>query len=127
MEDINGLNDRLHELDIDEEENITVVLEGEEEEDANKYELCLVRRFLTDKNVNVRAMRSRMADVWRHVMGINIRENEQGIFLFQFYHREDMHWVLKGCPWSFDSAMLVLSEIPTGVEPFKVPLYFLNM
>lgn len=60
-----------------------------------KYDLCVVGRFLTERSVNARAMKTKLADVWRPAMGINIREIDQGIFMFQFYHREDMNWVLK--------------------------------
>lgn len=123
----NDLSDQMAELDIEEEENAAFVFEGEVEEEVNKYELCLVGRFLTDRSVNVRAMKSKMADIWRPAMGINIKEIEQGIFLFQFYHREDMAWVLKGGPWAFDSAMLVLAEVPNGEEPLNVPLWHIHM
>ncbi|WOG82416.1 hypothetical protein DCAR_0101580 [Daucus carota subsp. sativus] len=72
-------------------------------------------------------MKSKMADVWRPAMGINIKELEPGLFLFQFYHKEDMNWVLKGGPWSIDNAMLVMAEVPTGEEPLSVPLWHVNM
>lgn len=80
-----------------------------------------------ERNVNVRAMKSKMTDVWRPAMGINIKEIDQGMFLFQFYHKEDMYWVLRGGPWSFDNSMLVLAEIPKGEEPGNVSLWHLNM
>lgn len=121
------LNERMAELNVEEEENSAFVFEGDVEEVTNKYELCLVGRFLTERNVNVRAMKSKMADVWKPAMGISIKELEQGIFLFQFYHKEDMNWVLNGGPWSFDGAMLVLSVIPQGEDPVNVPLWHLNM
>lgn len=60
-------------------------------------------------------------------MGINIKEIESGIFLFQFYYKEDMQWVLNGGPWAFDSAMLLVDVIPQGVDPLRVQLWFLNI
>lgn len=60
-------------------------------------------------------------------MGINIKELEPGIYLFQFYHREDKLWVLNGGPWNFDNAMLLVESIPTGEDPLKVPLWWLNI
>lgn len=50
-------------------------------------------------------MKTKMEDVWKPVMGINIKELESGVYLFQFYHKEDMQWVLNGGPWSFDNAI----------------------
>lgn len=80
---------------------------GEEDEEVlNKFELCLVGCFLTEKNLNVKVMKSKLADVWRPVHGINIKDLKPGIFLFQFYHIEDMYWVMNGVPWSFDGVML---------------------
>lgn len=86
------LDDQLADLNIEEEENEDFSFEGEVEEQINKYDLCLVGRFLTEKNVNTRAMTSKMADVWKPTMGVNIKEIDPGIFLFQFYHREDLLW-----------------------------------
>ncbi|XP_074322969.1 uncharacterized protein LOC141659929 [Apium graveolens] len=68
-----------------------------------------------------------MADIWKPTMGINIKELEQGIFLFQFFHKEDKAWVQNGGPWTFDSAMLCLDVIPAREDPLKVSLWFLNI
>lgn len=57
-------------------------------------------RFLTEKNINVRAMRMKLADLWKPAMGVNIRDLKPGIFLFQFYHKDDMNWVLSNGPWT---------------------------
>ena len=70
---------------------------------------------------------SKMADVWKPTMGINNKEIDPGIFLFQFYHREDLLWVCNGGPWSFDNAMLIVNEIPNGEEPLNVPLWSIDM
>lgn len=55
------------------------------------------------KNINVRAMKFKMTDIWKPTMGIN------------------------GGLWSFDNAMLIVNLIPSGLEPLKVPQWFLNM
>lgn len=81
-------------LDIESEENENLVFEEDVIELTNKFELCLVWRFLTGKNLNMKAMRSRLADVWKPAMGINIKEIDSGIFLFQFFHEKDMKWVM---------------------------------
>lgn len=93
---------------------------------TNKFDLCLVGRFLTEKNLNGRAMKARLADIWKPTMGINIKGIEEGVFLFQFYHEKDRQWVLDGGPWSFDNAMLIIQAIPPGEQPLKVPLWYIN-
>lgn len=127
MDNHTDLSVHMSALDVEEKENVAFVIEGDIDEECNKYDLCVVGRFLTEKSLNVRAMKSKIADVWRPARGISIKELEAGLFLFQFYHKEDLKWVMNGGPWSFDNAMLVISEIPKGVEPSSVPLWFIKI
>lgn len=121
------INDQLANLNVEDEENEDLIFEGDVEEVVEKYDLCLVGRFLTEKNINTRAMKTKIADVWKPTMRINIKELETGIYLFQFFHREDKQWVMNGGPWNFDNTILLLEEIPLGEEPLKVPLRHLNI
>lgn len=127
MSRFNELNERISNLIIEEEENEAFVLDGEVEEESNKYELCAVGRFLSEISINVRAMKTKLADLWRPALGITIKKINQVIILFQFYHKEDMNWVLRGGPWSFDGAMLVIAEVPKKEEPQNVHIWHLNM
>lgn len=112
MARFNDVDEQMAGLNIEEEENEGLIFEGDVEEHGNRYDLCLVGRFLTEKNLNVRVMKSKLADVWKPTMGINIKELESGIFLFQFYHKEDLQLVFNGGPWTFDNVMLILAVIP---------------
>lgn len=58
-------------------------------------------------------------------MGISIKDIAPGVFLFQFFRKEDLQWVLKGGPWSFDNAMLALETVASGEDPAKVNTWFL--
>ncbi|XP_074361359.1 uncharacterized protein LOC141701624 [Apium graveolens] len=89
---------------------------------GNKFELCLVGRFLTEKNLNIPAMKSKMVDIWRSTTRINIKILSPGLFLFQFYHNDDMQWMVNNGPRSFDGAILVTNTIPVGGNPTKIPL-----
>ncbi|KAL8118176.1 hypothetical protein AgCh_015900 [Apium graveolens] len=122
-----NIDNQMAGLGIEDEENEEFVFEGDVEKEGNRYELCLVGRFLTERNINTRAMKTKMADVWKPTMGINIKEIETGIFLFQFYYKEDMLWVLNGGPWNFDNVMLLVDIIPMGIDPGKVQLWFLKI
>lgn len=122
-----GIEDHLANLDIDDEENESFAFDEEIGAEVNRFELCLVGRFLTEKTINLKAMRSKMADVWKPTMGISIKELEQGIYLFQFYHKEDMQWVMKGGPWMFDNVMLALEPVADSEDPVKVPLWHVNI
>lgn len=116
----------MTDLDIRNEENEELIFEEDLEEAGNRFELCLVGRFLTEKSINVRAMKSKLADLWKPVMVINIKVLKSGIYLFQFYHNDDMKWMMTNGPWSFNNAMLVTSTIPMGIpmgeDPMKMSL-----
>lgn len=60
-------------------------------------------------------------------MGLSVKDLDQGLFLFQFYRKEDMQWVLKGGPWSFDNAMVALEKVEKGQNPASVKPCFLNI
>ncbi|WOH00918.1 hypothetical protein DCAR_0520294 [Daucus carota subsp. sativus] len=126
MASVSDIEMGLATMDIEAEENEELCFDGEIEEEANRFELCLVGRFLTEKNINVRAMRSKMANVWRPTMGVNIKELKGGLFLFQFYHKDDFKWVQSGGPWTFDNSILVVSAIGIGEDPVKVQLTEVN-
>lgn len=113
---------QLAELDIENEENEELAFEEGLEEEVNRFELCLVGRFLTEKNINVRAMKSKLADLWKPAMGISIKDLKPGLFLFQFYHKDDMSWVMNNGPWTFDNALLVSNVVKAGEDPVKVSL-----
>lgn len=104
-------------LDILNEENAELVFDEDFEEAVNRLELCLVGRFF-----NVRALQSKMADIGRPAIGVNIKSLSAGLFWFQFYHKDDMKWILSNRLWSFDNAMLVINVISAGEDPTKVSL-----
>lgn len=121
MASVNDIEMQLAEMDIENEENEELD-EGIEDE-VNRFELCMVGRFLTEKNINVKVMKTKMTDIWRPAMGITIKDLKPGLFLFQFYHLDDMQWVANGGPWSFDNALLVMNVIKQGEDPTKVSLF----
>ncbi|WOH04102.1 hypothetical protein DCAR_0623508 [Daucus carota subsp. sativus] len=65
MARVEELNERLAEMGIEDEENTELIFDDEAEDVTNKFECCLVGRFLTEKNLNIRSMKSKVADIWR--------------------------------------------------------------
>jgi hypothetical protein len=72
-------------------------------------------------------MKVRMADLWKPVKGVTIKEGPSGKFLFHFAHLLDMEAVLNGGPWSFDNNTLILERVQLGVQIEHIPLHFVNM
>lgn len=50
-------------MGIEDEENEELFFGDEIAEDMNNYELCIVGRFLTEKNLNAREMKSKLVDI----------------------------------------------------------------
>lgn len=87
-------------------------------------ELCLVGRFLTNRAIRVHAVKERMAEVWRAVKGVSIKELQRGLYLFQFYHKLDLQRVFNGGPWSFNNHMLILGMVQSDNNILtQIPLY----
>lgn len=57
MANTEEIDRQMESLDIADEENEELVFD-ENVEEVNKYELCLVGRFLSEKTINDRAMKS---------------------------------------------------------------------
>jgi hypothetical protein len=97
----------MEHLHLEEEEEIEI---PEQEISISREgfnpDLCLVGRFLTNKPVREKEMMENMAGVWTPVRGVAIRELGRGRFLFQFFHKLDLHKVLKGGPWFFNKHMV---------------------
>ncbi|XP_058758128.1 uncharacterized protein LOC131631355 [Vicia villosa] len=67
-------------------------------------------------------MKTRIADLWRPVKGVTIKEAKEGLFLFHFSHNLDMEAALKGGPWTFDSHLLILERLHLGIQIENIQL-----
>jgi hypothetical protein len=118
-------NVNLENLSLQEEEGFVFDLE-EGEEEVVDFRWCLVGRFLGDRSIHVNSMKVTMADVWRPVKGVKIKEATSGLFLFQFAHALDMEAVLQGGPWAFNNQMLIMERVQLGVQIENIPLHHVD-
>ncbi|XVE79795.1 hypothetical protein DITRI_Ditri14bG0084400 [Diplodiscus trichospermus] len=109
----------------DEEEEMKLMV-GEDHQHQTSYELCLVRRFLTDKALNFNVMRDRITSIWCPVKGVNIKEVSLQLYIFQFFHTLDLKRVIEGRPWSYDNHLLVLHKLAPGEVSIMPPLVFVE-
>ncbi|GAU33827.1 hypothetical protein TSUD_221650 [Trifolium subterraneum] len=70
-----------------EELNFVVGEDTDEQQDLN---LCLVGRFVHDRPIRFNSMKACLADVWRPVKGMTVKEATQGLYLFKFFHPLDV-------------------------------------
>jgi hypothetical protein len=99
----------------------------EEEDDQVDLRWCLVGRFLCDRTIHFNSMKVRMADLWKPVKGVTIKEATDNKFLFHFAHPLDMEAVLKGGPWTFDNNVLILEQVQLGMQIDRIPLFHVDM
>jgi hypothetical protein len=109
----------------EEEEGFTFDLEEEGDEQVD-LKWCLVGRFLCDRPIHFKSMKVRMADLWRPVKGVTIKEANTGLFLFSFAHPLDMEAVLNGGPWTFDNNMLIMDRVRLGMQIESIPLFHVD-
>jgi 14-3-3 protein epsilon len=115
----------LEGLSIHEEEEEGFALDFEEEGDEQvNLKWCLIGRFLCERPIHFKSMKVRMADLWRPVKGVTIKEARAGLFLFSFAHPLDMEAVLNGGPWTFDNNMLLLERVQLGMQIESIPLFY---
>ncbi|XP_019164464.1 PREDICTED: uncharacterized protein LOC109160636 [Ipomoea nil] len=127
--EVERLTERWGDLGL-EDEHDEFVLEGEsvgELHDNDEETWAVVGRFLTTKLVKLEFMKQVMASVWQPVRGVQVTEIQPGLFLFVFYHRTDIDYVLDGGPWGFENNTLVCREVVAGAVPGEVELRSVDM
>ncbi|MCI34941.1 DUF4283 domain protein, partial [Trifolium medium] len=67
-------------------------------------------------------MKMRIADLWKPVKGVIIKQAKEGLFLFHFAHPLDMEAALTGGPWTFDNHLIILERVQIGVQIENIPL-----
>ncbi|GAU35047.1 hypothetical protein TSUD_30130 [Trifolium subterraneum] len=117
--------DEQHDLNLclEEELNFVVVEDTDEQHDLN---LCLVGRFVHDRPIQFNSMKACLADVWRPMKGMTVKEATQGLYLFKLFHPMDVEEVLKGGPWTFDNFTLIIDRLKIGVALQDIPLFHVN-
>ncbi|KAM6542132.1 hypothetical protein CsatB_006579 [Cannabis sativa] len=120
--DVEELEVRWDDLQIDEEEGGVLFDNPSELEDEVDARWCLVGRLLTDRVSDFDTVRNVMASLWRPVKGMFVKELEFNRFLFQFFHELDINRVLEGTPWTFNKIPLIIQRLKLGENPRLVPL-----
>src|SRR6266487_3230977 len=112
-------------LNLKEEEELNFVVE-EDTNEQHDLNLCLVGRFVHDRPIRFNSMKACLADVWRLVKGMTVKEDTQGLYLFKFFHPLDVEEVLKGGPLTFDNFTLIIDRLKIGVALQDIPLFHVN-
>ena len=106
------------------EEDIGILDDCNDNTHDEKISLRLIGRILMEKLLNFDAFKRTILHVWCLKDGVVIRSMGSNLFMFQFFHWQDMENVLNGRPWSFEQRLLVLQEIEGDAQPSDVVLNF---
>jgi len=100
-----------------------VVVKWDDDDDVGEESilgLCLVGKVWTVRRLNANAFMSTMEKIWNPNHGMEAKEIDTSLFLFQFYHWKDQERVLEGEPWAFDKNVVVLRQIAKGIQPSQM-------
>lgn len=110
-------------LNISDEEEEGYSIEEEDIPSQNKaQQFILVGKLLTERSVKFNIMKETLAAVWRPGKGMSVREVEQNLFLFQFFHEKDMKRIMEDGPWSYEQSLLLLKKIEAHESPVETTL-----
>ncbi|KAL6194667.1 hypothetical protein ACLB2K_035748 [Fragaria x ananassa] len=106
---------------VDEEELNIVQVDDPKEIASGRY--WLVGKLLTNKSYCFEALRNTMKRIWL-VKGevIVFKWEDSDRILFSFESDEDRGRVLRGSPWTFDNALVLLAAFDGASNPNSVPL-----
>ncbi|KAK9992135.1 hypothetical protein SO802_027120 [Lithocarpus litseifolius] len=71
---------------------------------------CLVIKILTQRCINIEALRKTMRMLWKTNKTIQISEIEEELFLVELSDPKDKKKILEMCPWSFEKNLVLLQE-----------------
>ncbi|GMJ04187.1 hypothetical protein HRI_004087900 [Hibiscus trionum] len=91
-----NVSEDLVNLSIDVGEDDGLQFETIDTDSRPSFEHCFVGRFLTSSIINILAMKSTLANVWRPVGGIAISDIGDNRFLFRFFNVVDANRVDRG-------------------------------
>ena len=110
-------------LTFTEEEDEGINLNGESTKIAREIgKNCLVMKILTQRSINLEALRKTMRMLWRPNRAVQISEIDEELFLVEFGDTKDKKKVLEMCPWSFEKNLVLLQEFERELVPKEINL-----
>ncbi|CAL9002135.1 unnamed protein product [Prunus brigantina] len=119
---INSLEKSL--ILTEDESDAIQVGQNDIEDVGERLKTSLVGKVLTTNAFNREAFKQTMVKIWSTAREVVVKDIGETLFLFIFATEADRQKVLRGGPWNFDKA-LVLLETPDGsVAPSKMILNY---
>ena len=85
-----------------------------------EFSLSLIGRFLTSKQINLRAVKNLLRTMWKLGEDMKIIEVGEGILQFKFSMESQLLWVWNNEPCCFDNHLLALRRQEKGMSVSSV-------
>ena len=72
---------------------------------------CLLGKVLSNKSINIEAMRNVFIKIWRLKYDVTVHEVGERLFIFHFKDQTEKDRVFQKQPWFFNKALIVLQEV----------------
>ena len=73
-----------------------------------EFSLSLIGQFLTSKQINLRAAKNLLRNMWKLGDNMKIIEVREGFLQLKFSMESQLLWVWNNGPWCFDNHLLAL-------------------
>ena len=94
--------------------------EDNEGEEISALSLCVVGKLWTKRKFNSTAFINTIKKIWNPNKGMEAKEIDTNLYLFQFFHWKDLDRVVEREPWFFDKSVVVLKPVASGARPSEI-------
>nr|POE59914.1 hypothetical protein CFP56_39483 [Quercus suber] len=109
--------DGLLNLHLTKEEEVEIPITARCRSDLlEECNLSLFGRLLSDRNQNLRALKSTLRSAWKMGSDLQIVEVGSNVLQFKFGSEYQLQWVEKNGPWNFENNLLLLCRWRRGLS-----------
>ena len=118
---VDELEELWKKLTFMEEEDTSIKLDSSSTNAARKVgKYCAVIKILSQRSINVDALRKNLRMLWKPNKGVQISELEEDLYLVEFKDEKDKRKVLDMCPWSYEKQLVLIQEFEGRLTPKEI-------
>ena len=103
--------ERLQQVKLTSEESQVIQVRlAQREKILEECSLSLFGRFLTTKQINLRAAKNLLWNSWKFGANLKVIEVGEGLLQFKFTMDNQLQWVIHNGPWCFDNYVLLMQR-----------------
>ena len=118
---VDELEELWKKLTFMEEEDTSIKLDSSSTNAARKVgKYCAVIKILSQRSINVDALRKNLRMLWKPNKGVQISKLEEDLYLVEFGDEKDKRKVLDMCPWSYEKQLVLIQEFEGRLTPKEI-------